>query len=168
MESTTNLLHYFKTHKNEITSNEQTGINLFCKMYSYKYVYNKILEYVFNNDLLEEHIKITNIDDALELLKHELNEYKNISGCEHIEDENWIVCNDSTRFKIKHNQKGLYNTTELYTHSEKIEIFLNRLIIRMKSSFDVSSGLKIYYKIYDDTFNKICWIVIVLEHNQKN
>jgi hypothetical protein len=123
----------------------------------------EILTYEFINN--EQETKHKNIENILDLIKSEMKRYQNRIGGFGIEDINWIVCTKDTRIKTKENQYAIYNTiSERYSREQEFTQFMDAFISHMKKFLEEDSNINISYKVIDDEYHSICWLVIVCEN----
>jgi hypothetical protein len=122
----------------------------------------EILTYEFINN--EPETKHNDIENILDLIKSEIKRYQNRIGGFGIEDIDWIVCTKDTRIKKKENQYAIYNTiSERYSREQEFIQFMDGFISHMKKFLTDDSKINISYKVIDDDFHSICWLVVVCE-----
>jgi hypothetical protein len=119
--------------------------------------------------LYSEPIRTINTRDELIVVANsELSRYQGVVGGFAIEDEIWLKCSDSTRFKMQPNQKGLYNSiSKEQCDDKKLLWFLKNFVIHMKKFLLETSNISLNYKIVDDDSNEICWILFIFEQRNK-
>jgi hypothetical protein len=127
----------------------------------------QMLKDVFTYEFLfyEPTIKILNASELLSMAQSELSRYQGIVGGYKIEDQEWIKCEQNSRFKLNPSQIGIYNTmTRDNSYSENQVWFIKAFARHMRKfiSYD-DNFLSFYHKIYDDESNDISWILFICE-----
>ncbi len=114
--------------------------------------------------------KIFNMNDLIDMAKKELVRYQGIIGGHKIEDNEWIDCNDSNRFKLKASQIAIYNTMNRNDSYDSDNIWFLKSFSRHMRRFISEDNylLEFYYKLYDDERNDISWILFVCEDKKIN
>lgn len=125
----------------------------------------QMIKDIFTYDFLfyepPEAEKINTLDKLVDITRIELAKYQGIVGGYEIEDDEWLDC--TPRFKLKENQKGIFNTCTKKTIDNKDHIwFLKNMIKRIKK-FISNNNICIKYDMFDDEFNEIIWIVFIFE-----
>ena len=111
---------------------------------------------------------VSTCEELIALAISELSRYQGVVGGFNIEDEIWLKCSDSTRFKMQQNQKGLYNSiSKEQCYDKKLLWFLKNFVIHMKKFLLETSNISLNYKIIDDDNNEICWILFIFEQRNK-
>lgn len=109
--------------------------------------------------------KIDNLDELFHISDIEMKKYQGIIGGYHIEDTQWLVCDNETskRFKIGPGQKAVYNSCDRENcFNDNLVWFLKQFKRHMKR-FIGNPNLTVDYKLYDDETNQIGWILFVCE-----
>lgn len=113
--------------------------------------------------------KVSTTKDLFEIVKQEIHRYQSIVGGHKIEDNEWLDLEQSNkRFKLKPSQIGIYNSlnkddcydSDLRWFFKKFTNHVRKFIGSDKITFD--------YKLYEDEFNNIGWVLFVCEDNDIN
>lgn len=161
MSSPQEIAKFIRTNNTNLNMDDNLLFNIFKKITPVSKIFKDLLTYEFLfYDPIE---KIENIDNLIELTQRELKKYQGKIGGYYIEDDDWILCTSPLRFKIKNNQKILYNSIEKIACYDREQIwFLKKFVDHMKK-FVKDCCVKIDYKIIDDENNEICWILLIFE-----
>jgi hypothetical protein len=130
----------------------------------------KILKEFLIFDLLNYHPenshKIENMNDAINFTIETLKKYQYKIGGFYIEDNDWILSDkDSYRFKVKENQKILYNSVSKKSFDRELVWFLDSVTEYIRR-FVNQYKIEVKYNIYEDEKNCICWIIFKFnDHN---
>jgi hypothetical protein len=165
-ETLQNLTNLIYQNKNSILNDDHEIIyNIYKQIYPINKLKRDILLFDFIHGKTN---KICNhIDDTYALLLDELKIYQWIVGGYNIEDNEWLECNDNTRFKPQIHQKAIYNTIETHLVDKDLKWFLLTIEKRINQSIEIESNIKVFYKIFDDNFREISWIVLIVEQQKK-
>jgi len=149
--------------KNNILNNYSNEIlyDLHNKIIPIDKIKQNLLTYDFMYGNLETICETMN--DVINLLLSELNEYQWTVGGFNIEDKEWIECTEKSRFKPHENQKVIYNTIESHNVNNDLNWFIKTLITRVTKTIKTKNKLKIYYKTIEDETNEITWLIIIVE-----
>jgi len=157
----TNIANIIHNNMHLIQDNKKEMLTLLEKVYNEKYLIRELLEYELIN--YEPTEKIENVDQLIDKTKEILKRYQWKVGGTKIEDDNWIVLDDTSKQFVIENEKILMNTI---SPDDAIEndflIFINRILIlinKYTTKIEVTLKLK---ECYD-----LCWILIIfpLEDN---
>jgi hypothetical protein len=123
---------------------------------TYEFIYG-VIDKICENEL-----------DVLNLLISELNQYQWVVGGFNIEDKEWLECGENTRFKPHKLQHAIYNSLESHNDDQELKWFLKTILRRISQTIKKETGIKIYYKIIEDTPHEISWVIIIVEKIDKN
>jgi hypothetical protein len=99
------------------------------------------------------------IDDAINTCIDALKKYQYKVGGYNIEDQDWILCDkNNVRFKVKDNQKILYNSVHKKNCDRELVWFLDSILDYVKRHTD-NEKIKIKYSMFEDDHNCVCWII---------
>jgi hypothetical protein len=123
----------------------------------------KIIKECFTFDLLnfvpDTENKINTFDGIVEFAINTLKKYQYVVGGFNIEDSEWIVCGkNNNRFKVKENQKILYNSIYKKNCDRELIWFLESILNYIKIHNN-NNKIHIKYDIFEDKHNSICWII---------
>lgn len=104
-----------------------------------------------------------NVNDVVNVLISQLDQYQWTVGGFNIEDKEWIECTENSRFKPNILQKAFYNSLESHNDDQELKWFLKTILKRVTNTIKTDIGIKIYYKIIEDTTNEISWVIFVIE-----
>jgi hypothetical protein len=129
----------------------------------------KILKECLIFDLLNYHPEnpnqIDKINDAINFTIETLKKYQYKVGGFYIEDKDWILTDkDSHRFKVKENQKILYNSVSKKAFDRELVWFLDSITDYIRR-FVNQDKIQIKYNIYEDERNCVCWIIFKFNDN---
>lgn len=154
---------FIRTNCVDIKSNENMLFSVYRKIIPYEKILKDVLTYEFLFYEPKETEKVGTIDELINLSMSELKKYQGIIGGFYIEDTEWLRCETDSRFKIKPNQKIIYNTIETSGSTERDNLlFLKNFVNHMKR-FVNNDKIFMSYKIFDDKNNEISWILLVFE-----
>jgi hypothetical protein len=123
----------------------------------------KIIKECLTFDLLNfnpnEKNKTNTFNGIFEIAINALKKYQYIVGGYSIEDPDWIICDkNNNRFKLKENQKILYNSVCKKNCDRELIWFLESLLNYIKKHNN-NTKINIKYDIFEDKHNSICWII---------
>lgn len=155
------ILEYISKNKDKICCDKEVAYDIYKKIIPYE----KTLEKIFMFDFVcgKSNSNVNTLENTFSLLISELSKFQGLVGGFEIDDEDWLICTENTRFKPLKNQKAIYNTVETFNVTNKLTWFLNMLIKRINQSIEIESNIKIHHKIYEDEKREISWIVIIVE-----
>jgi hypothetical protein len=111
-----------------------------------------LLNYSSNN-------KANMIDDSVSICIDALKKYQYKAGGYNIEDVEWILCDqNNNRFKVKDNQKILYNSVHKKSCDRELIWFLDSILDYVKRHTN-SEKIKVKYNMFEDEKNCVCWII---------
>ena len=157
-----NVAKFVRENNSLIKNDENIMMNIYRKIVPITKIIKEIITYEFLNFIPDK--QIDNIDDLFKIMINELARYQCIIGGFVIEDNKWIICNNNTRFKTKHNQRSIYNSILQKSYEDKDLLwFLEHFVLHMKKF--IINDIKIYinYKMIDDENNEICWVLFIIE-----
>ena len=147
----TELANFIKSNMSLIKEDETLGLSLFKKIIPNTKILKELMTYEFLYSDPSASEKTNNIDTLLKYTVNELKKYQEIVGGYYIEDINWLLCTPECRFKLKHNQKGIYNSICKRVCDDDDNIwFLEKIVLRMKKYLTIDSNIVINYKIIED------------------
>lgn len=156
------VVEHIHSNFNKILDNDVFAFNLFKQIINPAFVIKHLLEYELLCHVPDK--KISDISVFINTIQCELKKYQGIVGGYDIEDDNWIVSdntqNGSGRFKLTDKQKCIYNTVEQAYSNSSLRSFLEKFTDYIKRYADENIELKC--KIIDDDDNEISWIVFII------
>lgn len=155
-------------HKNyvELLKNDQMLSDVHKKIITKQQMIKDIFTYDFLCYKPDIDEKVSTIDKLANLTKMELARYQGVVGGYGIEDDEWLNCTE--RFKLKSNQRGIFNTCHQKLIKNDDHTWFMRKIIKHMKKFIDTDDIDIDYKMFDDEFNEIAWIVIVFEKKEED
>jgi hypothetical protein len=103
--------------------------------------------------------RVEKLDDVINICIDTLKKYQFKVGGYSIEDLEWIVGDkNSNRFKVKDNQKILYNSVHKKNCDRELIWFLDSIVNYVKRHID-KEKIKVKYSIFEDEKNCVCWII---------
>lgn len=142
---------------NNILKNKSIAKECFDLIFSHEKIAKECLMFNLLNYEPKQDEKICEIDKIVDLCNETLKQYQYKVGGFSIEDEEWFLADSSCkRFKVKENQKILYNSVPKKKYDDELDWFLNAILNYVKKFSDTAS---ISYDVFDDERNSICWII---------
>ena len=129
----------------------------------------KIMKELLTYDLLNycPSRKVESFDEFVNVCIKSLKKFQWKVGGYNLEDKDWILNDkENKRFKIKENQKILYNTTEKKYCDKELLWFLENVLEYLRKYVDENKFTIKYNWIEDERF-EICWIIIILTDKTK-
>lgn len=161
----TNVAKYINENITDIKMNDNLLFSIIKKIIPREKMIKEIITYEFVN--FEPEKKTNDMTELISIAINQLKLYQYVVGGSCMEDIDWIIADEKSRFKPKKDQMILYNTAERQFCFEKDQTwFLRHFVKRMKKYVDKDS-INIDYKIIDDEYNNICWVMIVFEPKSK-
>lgn len=153
-EQIINIIH---NNINNIVNNKILAKEIFDLICPHNLIIKECLTFDLLNYLPTSDEKIDNIDKIINLCNESFNKYQYKVGGFSIEDESWFLADSSCkRFKVKENQKILYNSVSKKKCDEELIWFLDSILNYIRK---FSDNIKISYSIFEDERNSICWII---------
>jgi hypothetical protein len=149
----------------DIRSNENMLFSVYKKIIPYEKILKDILTYEFLFYEPKDSEKVGTIDELINLSISELKKYQGIVGGFYIEDMEWLQCTSDIRFKIKPNQKIIYNTIETCGSTDRDNVLFLKDFVNHMKRFINNDKITMSNKIFDDENNEISWILLVFEEN---
>lgn len=145
--------------ENILNMNVEDLKNIYDKINTKQNIVKSILTYELLN--YENDKKINDLSELIEIFRKTMERYQWIVGGYDIEDDEWILCNNISKFCLKPNQIALYNSTgeNGYDNSE-LERFIKMIRNHMRKMTD---KYDINYAIVEDKKYDIWWILYVFE-----
>jgi hypothetical protein len=160
-----NLTEFNKTDKlNNIAIknlSKKQLMNIYADIVSKEQLQKELLTYEFMNYQTTE--KYDNIDDIIKKFMDIIKKYQNIIGGYYIDDHEWIVAKEHKFLKINDNQTVIVNTTNIYEYNDKKLIWFMDGILKI-ILLHTTDNFYIKYKIIEDEYNGLCWLVFVIEN----
>jgi hypothetical protein len=103
--------------------------------------------------------KVNMVDDSINICIDALKKYQYKAGGYNIEDIEWILCSkNNNRFKVKDDQKILYNSVHKKNCDRELIWFLDSILDYVKRHTN-SEKIKVKYSMFEDEKNSVCWII---------
>lgn len=155
-EQTINLIH--QNIKN-ISENKMLAKEFFDLICSHDILIKECLTFDLLNYNPKESEKTNNIDTIIDIAKNTFKKYQYKIGGSSIEDIDWIISDETCkRFKVKENNKILYNSVHKKKCDKELIWFLDSILDYLKK-FILNQEIKISYSIFEDERNCVCWII---------
>jgi hypothetical protein len=153
-EQTIDIIH---NNINNIANDKILAKEFFDLIYSHNLIVKECLTFDLLNYKPKNCEKINEIDKMVNFCNDTFNKYQYKVGGFSIEDESWFSADSSCkRFKVKENQKILYNSVNKKKCDKELIWFLDSILNYTKN---FSDKIKISYNIFEDERNCICWII---------
>jgi len=152
----TNIIHEY-THACD--NDVEYAFTIFKKIVPYEKIIHELLTY----DLLTytSPVKVCSLDQFINIAIFALKKFQYRVGGYDIEDEEWIlVDNNNQRFKIKNNNKILYNSIGETYNTTELEWFLENITKYIQSHAD-EKVFTVKNKIIEDEHHCISWVLFV-------
>jgi hypothetical protein len=142
---------------NNILTDKSMAKEFFDLIFSHEKMAKECLTFNLLNYKPKKEEKISDINKFVKLCEETLKQYQYKIGGFSIEDEEWFLADSSCkRFKVKENQKILYNSVSKKNYDKELIWFLDSILNYMKN---FSDEIRISYDIFEDEKNCICWII---------
>jgi hypothetical protein len=156
------LAEFIRTNESLIKNDDQFRLCVFKKIMNQSTLLKEIFTYEFLNYTPKE--QTNDMVKLFNIMINDMHKYQGVVGGFNIEDQQWIICDGTTRFKPKDNQKAIYNSIQQFDCSDKsLKWYLKYFTRHIKKFIDPSSNIIVNYKVFDDDHNEMCWIVFILE-----
>lgn len=100
------------------------------------------------------------IDDAMNICIDAIKKYQYKVGGYNIEDLEWILGEKTNnRFKVKDNQKILYNSVYKKNCDRELIWFLDSILEYVRRHIN-GEKIRVKYSVFEDEKNCICWIIL--------
>jgi hypothetical protein len=150
----------------ELDTNNDLAFDILKKIMPKEKIIKEILTYDILNYMPEN--KVDSFQQFIDIAINALAKFQWKVGGFNIEDRQWIhVDKDNRRFKIKDNQKVLYNSVEKQNYDKELSWFLDCLVTYVQRFAD-DNIYHIKYKIILDKRFSICWTVFILTDKTQN
>jgi hypothetical protein len=137
--------------------NEMLIQNVFLKIFSIEKIEKECLTFDLLNYSPTE--KFENINNVINICIDALKKYQYKVGGYNIEDDDWILCDkNNNRFKVKDNQKILYNSVHKKNFDRELVWFLDSILDYIKRHSN-DEKIDVKYSVFEDDKNCICWII---------
>jgi hypothetical protein len=159
-------INYIHNNINDIINNDESRKNIINKILSPEKIIKECLIY----DLLnyEPTQKYSSVDEIIMIATDAFTKYQYKVGGYFIEDNEWIVADSNChRFKVKENQKILYNSITKKNCDRETVWFLDSIMNYIKKHVDGKS-VNVRYSLFEDEKNFTCWIIFKFDLKEKN
>lgn len=161
---TDNLPEFIRLNKKTLEEDQSLLTETFLKIIPQTKMIKELYTYEMINFIPKEEHKVNNLDDLIKLMLFEMKLYQGIVGGFNLEDTEWRNCKTSKRFEVNNNQQAYYNSIEQHNCADKEFIkFMNNFIKHIRKFIYDPLKLSIDYKIYDDDYNELSWIILACE-----
>lgn len=126
--------------------------------------HNKVMKEILTFDLLNYHPneKVNSLDELVQIAVRSFRRFQNKVGGFNIEDKDWIIVEkDNHRFRIKDNQKVLYNSVDKRHCDKELVWFINNITTYIQNYAD-KDKFSVKYTVKEDNRYRICWVVIIV------
>lgn len=160
------VLDLISKNLNNILENKSIAKEFFDLIFSHEKIAKECLTFNLLNYNPKKEEKTCSVDEIIKLFEKNLKLYQYKVGGFNIEDEEWILADSSCkRFKVKEEQKILYNSVNKKKCDDELTWFLDSMLNYIKKFSDT---IKISYNVFEDEKNCICWIIYKFKTNQIN
>jgi hypothetical protein len=157
------LVNIIHDYLNDDDNDENTGKTLHSQILTKEKIMQDLLLY----DLLNyaPSIQIENFNDFVEFVVKILNKFHYKIGGFNLEDKDWILVDiDNHRFKLRSNERVLYNSIQKKFYDKELVLFLNNIINYAQKFIDVKK-FSISHCAKPDDRHTLCWVVIRMIDN---
>ncbi|ATZ80728.1 hypothetical protein BMW23_0682 [Bodo saltans virus] len=148
---------------NKIMNDDEYAIILHNKIMTKNKIIRDLLTYDFLN--YSPDIQINKFDEFVLYAVDTLKKFHYKVGGFNLEDKDWILTDiDNHRFKIKHNQKILYNSIRKKFYDKDLLWFMDGIIQYINKIADTKKFIA-KHTFIEDSRHSLCWIVIKLIDN---
>lgn len=143
----------------QIRNDEGYAFSILKKIFPREKIVKELLTYELLNYKPKE--KVNSLEELIQIAKSALNKFQYRVGGFNIEDSYWISgVHGNHRFKVKENQRILYNSVEKH-HDKELIWFLENFVSYIQNFAD-ESKFNVKYTIKNDDRFRLAWIVIYI------
>ena len=164
LKNDSEFIEFIRSNKKTLGENPIVLSETFLKIIPQTKMIKELYTYELLNFSPKDDQKVNDLDSLMNIMISEMKKYQEILGGFNLEDPNWLDCGTSNRFEVNKNQRAFYNSISQYNCADREFIkFVSNFVKYIKKFIQDPVKLSVDYKIKNDSYNEMCWVILACE-----